>query len=69
MKRTPIEPGTRFGLLTYLHDFESLITSSGVRRMILMRCDCGDLTVKEWNCVKKGSTRTCGAGHHRKKTA
>ena len=53
--------GERFGKLTILRELESIRDNSGsLRRVVEVRCDCGNVSEKKLKYLKSGETTTCG---------
>lgn len=54
--------GERFGKLTILRELESIRDNSGsLRRIVEVRCDCGNISEKKLKYLKSGETTTCGS--------
>jgi len=52
-----IQPGTRWGTLTYLYDVEN---HKPTKRPIRVRCDCGVIKSVDLAALRSGSTGSCG---------
>lgn len=54
--------GSKFGRLTILRELEPVRDNSGsLRRIVEVRCDCGNISEKKLKYLKSGETSTCGS--------
>jgi hypothetical protein len=52
--------GKKFGYLTVLSAAENRIVPSGITRMVMCRCECGNVKPYQFHAIKNGKTRSCG---------
>ena len=55
-RKQEIQPGTRWGTLTYIKDME---TDKPSKRPILVKCDCGVIKTVDLAALRSGSTGSC----------
>lgn len=64
-----ISAGTRFGNLTVVGEGGRKVLPSGqTRRLLLCRCDCGEITTTHLDSLRRGLTKSCGClvlGRHK----
>ena len=64
MKRTPMEVGKRYSMLTLIAEAPDQVTeydnNKVVKRMCLVRCDCGIEKIVAYGNLLYGMTKSCG---------
>ena len=59
-KKIILEPNQKFGRLTYLKDDDDMICSNKKVRMVLCKCDCGNIRTVTLNSLRQGVIISCG---------
>lgn len=60
--KSEIPLGTKYGKLLVVSEAEYQHHPNGkMKRMVNVRCECGELAIKSWQDVKRGAQKSCGS--------